>query len=314
VRESFWPTPIQERLFQVALGDDAEAVAAWRALRPRIDLERLEPGSFGLLPLVYRALERVATDDPLLPRLKGIYRSTWVKNSLLVERVGETFDTLSARGIDAVLLGGLGSGVRFYGDYALRPTSIIEVLVAPAARASAVAALGRVGWIAQPQGTPLWLTDAQGRSCVLKTRLASDFGPDATLLDVRQTIDLRGHSVSVLTPGDELLAACVTGARKPSYPTVQWILDAALAIGASSASLDWDRFVELAAAHDQLLRARRALAYVASLPRVHLPAQVLPQLEAGAVALRVRFAYAMAAKAPAGGRLAAKLVHARDGS
>jgi Uncharacterised nucleotidyltransferase len=152
VKGYFWPSPAQERLLVVALGDDSEAIAAWLELRSRIQLERLEPGSFALLPLVYRTLGRVAADESLLPRLKGIYRSTWAKNNLLLERARETFEALSARRVEALLLGGLGSGIRFYGDYALRPTRAIEILVAPLARTAAVAALGQVGWTPQPEG------------------------------------------------------------------------------------------------------------------------------------------------------------------
>ena len=312
MRESFWPTRAQERLLAVALANDEQAAKTWLELRPRIDLERLEPGSFGLLPLVYRALERVAPDDSLLPRLKGIYRSTWVKNNLLIERVGETFDALSNRGVDAALLGGLGSGARFYGDTALRPTSGIEVLVTPSARVAAVAALGQAGWVPQPEGTPLWRPDAHGSSGVLSPSLAPDFGPDATLLERRETVALRGFSVPVLAAEDELLAACVAGGRKRNYATLQWIVDAALAIRTVGPSLDWNRLIALARSHDQLLRARRALAYVDTLPRVEMPASAREHLEGASVALRARLSYVLAAQAPAGGRLAAKLI-SRDG-
>jgi hypothetical protein len=67
----------------------------------------------------------------------------------------------------------------------------------------------------------LWLTDAHGRSCVLKTNLAPDFGHNPTLFELHHTVDLRGTTVPVLAPGDELLAACVTGARAAHYPTIQ---------------------------------------------------------------------------------------------
>ena len=79
---SFWPSPSQRELLEVALGTGEEAQAAWQRLRPTLDLDNLEPGSFALLPLVYQALVENGSDDSLLPRLKGIYKNTWVRNNL----------------------------------------------------------------------------------------------------------------------------------------------------------------------------------------------------------------------------------------
>jgi hypothetical protein len=86
------------------------------------------------------------------------------------------------------------------------------------ARAAAVAALGRVGWIPKPDATPLWLSDEQGRLCVLKTGLAADFGHEPALFEAAEPLELRGGAARVLSPGDELLAACVAGARATPYP------------------------------------------------------------------------------------------------
>ena len=63
-REAFWPSQAQRQLLAVALGTGEEALAAWQALRPTLDLDNLEPGSFTLLPLVYRTLAECGNDDP----------------------------------------------------------------------------------------------------------------------------------------------------------------------------------------------------------------------------------------------------------
>jgi hypothetical protein len=118
---SFWPSPLQEQLLQVALGNPDGAVATWERLRPGFDLDRLEPGSFVLLPLTYRALVDGGSDEPLLPRLKGIYRSTWVKNNLLVERTRETHEVLAEAGVEPFFVGGVTVSA-YYDDMGLRPT------------------------------------------------------------------------------------------------------------------------------------------------------------------------------------------------
>ncbi|HZT52754.1 MAG TPA: lipopolysaccharide biosynthesis protein, partial [Gaiellaceae bacterium] len=68
----FRPSPLQRQLLLVALGDPESATEAWASLPPTFSLDDLEPGSFELLPLVYRNLARTRPDEPLLPKLKGI--------------------------------------------------------------------------------------------------------------------------------------------------------------------------------------------------------------------------------------------------
>ena len=109
--ESFWPTASQRLLLTVAFGGDERSGTAWTALKPTFDLDRLEPGSFTIMPLVYRALAATDPAEPLLPRLKGIYRSIWAKNTLLIERTAETFGAFADRDVPALALGPLAEGL-----------------------------------------------------------------------------------------------------------------------------------------------------------------------------------------------------------
>ena len=88
-RCGYRPTGLQEQLLLVALGDPDSAAEAWKSLPASFSLDDLEPGSFELLPLVYRNVAQTDPADPLLPRLKGIYRRSWVKNNLLLGRTSE---------------------------------------------------------------------------------------------------------------------------------------------------------------------------------------------------------------------------------
>src|SRR3954454_15468108 len=125
---SFWPSPSQRELLEVALGAGDEAQVSWQRLRPALDLDNLEPGSFALLPLVYQTLIDNRSDDSLLPRLKGIYKNTWVRNNLLLERIGETADALASAGLRPLFLAGTLFADRFYSSLALRPTASVELL------------------------------------------------------------------------------------------------------------------------------------------------------------------------------------------
>ena len=78
---AFWPSELQQLLLIAALAEQSTAVEAWQEVRPRISIDELEPGSFQLLPLIYSNLSEARHEDVDLPRLKGIYRRTWVKTT-----------------------------------------------------------------------------------------------------------------------------------------------------------------------------------------------------------------------------------------
>jgi polysaccharide transporter, PST family len=264
----------QERLLAAALGDPDDAVAAWRGLPPTFSLDVLEPGSFELLPLVYRNLAEAGYDDPGLPRLKGIYRRSWVKNNLLLRRTCEISETLHATGVRPLFLEGATLAARYYPELGLRPTSTVHLLVRPQDERRALSRLERGGWQARPgsgafPGYSL-LFDARDNICALRAALAYDFvdpaggSAEAALWNAAQMQDVSGNEVLVPTPTDALLAVLVGGARRGPIPRTQWVTDAALIIRA--AEIDWDRLLELGVEHGQTVRLREALRYLLSLP------------------------------------------------
>jgi Uncharacterised nucleotidyltransferase len=313
---SFWPSPLQEQLLEVALGDGDRAVDTWERLRPGFDLDRLEPGSFTLLPLAYRALVDGGSDEPLLPRLKGIYRSTWVKNNLLVERTRETHEVLSEAGVEAFFLGGVDVSA-YYPDVGLRPTPHLDLLVDADRAAAARARLPRVRWALRPDqdadGPGPWVfTDPDGHVCVVRTSIGFDFvlrgAPQSTyapLLEAAQRYDARGASVLVPSVTDALLTTCVMGARRGPIPNIQWIADAVMILRSAGGRVDWERFVRLGSERGQTLRLREGLARIGSFPGAIVPAHVTERLGSERVGWREKVVYACAGGGvPAPGGLA----------
>ena len=284
-RHSGWsgyrPTALQEQLLLAALGDPESAAEAWKELPGTFSVEDLEPGSFELMPLVYRNLAVSMPDDPRLPRLKGIYRRSWVKNNLLLGRTSEIAVTLRDAGIPALFLEGPIHAARFYGDLGLRPTSSVHVLVPESDAAEASSRLERDGWKPRPGSGayPGWrlLFDTGGNICVLRTSLAYDYvggggGPtEEPLWSAADAHEVGETQVLVPTPTDALLAACVAGARYGPLPPTQWLTDSVMIL--RTGEIDWDRLIELSVAHRQHLRLRKALACLLDLP-VPVPERV----------------------------------------
>jgi O-antigen/teichoic acid export membrane protein len=284
-RASGWhgyrPTALQERLLLAALGDPDSAADAWTSLPDTFSVDDLEPGSFELMPLVYRNIAAARPHDPELPRLKGIYRRSWVKNNLLLGRTSEIAETLRAAEIPALFLEGPSYAARFYGDLALRPTSSVHVLVPPSDAAEASVRLGRGGWTTRPGSGayPGWrlLFDGGGNICVLRSSLAFDYvasgdePAEEALWRAAERHPVGETEVLVPTPTDAVLAACVAGVRYGPLPNTQWLTDAVMILRAAEA--DWDRLIDLAVTHRQDIRLREALSCLLDLP-VPVPERV----------------------------------------
>jgi hypothetical protein len=228
---------------------------------------------------MYRNLAVAQPNDPELPRLKGIYRRSWVKNNLLLGRMSAIGETLRAAGVPALFLEGPTYSERFYGDLGLRPTSTVHVLVPRSDAPEAERRLGRTGWSprAGSGAYPDWrfLFDKGGNICVLRSSLAFDYPDDEPagdpLWSAAEKHLVGEREVLVPEPTDALLAACVAGARYGPLPPTQWLTDAVMILRATE--VDWDRLIDLAVTNGQQLRLRNALRCLLELP-VPLPTRV----------------------------------------
>lgn len=303
---SFWPSPTQERLLRTALAGPPAGPRAWQELSPGFELQTLEPGTVSALPLVYRAVSAASPEDRLLPRLKGIYRNTWVKNNLLAERLGEVVEAFDAKGIGHLLIGGLAAAVSYYPELGLRPTPTIDLLIGGEALIPASRELGRLGWRAPAPaavGAEQLVTfgNAHGQTCLLRTAPAVDLQiPSGELRATSTPVQIGRASVNALAPEHELLVACVAGQRRKPVRSVQWLVDVAQILMTAGADIDWQRLGTLAAAHGQALRLRWALAYVAGVMAVPVPAPAAQMLDAVVIPARERLAYACAGAAVPG--------------
>src|SRR5581483_5744746 len=257
------------------------------------------------LPLVYRRLEEARVDDPDLPRLKGIYRNTWVRNTLLLERLREAIGACGSAGVPVLLVGSIGAAVRHYDTLALRPTGYLELLVAEEDLLRAVRALGAAGWSTRGgtrtgRAAPLALYDDGGVLCLLRTRLAPDFVASgdragAPLWAGATGVDMNGIRVRALAAGDDLLAALVCGARASPIPSIQWIVDAAMILRGPE-DVDWTRLCRLAVERGQGLRVRDALEYVGRVAGRRAAPEVVDLLDAWRPSRRERIVHACTAR------------------
>jgi hypothetical protein len=290
---SFWPAQLQEVLLRAALCEGKDAVEAWKEWRSRVDIDdidRLDPGSYRLLPLLYHNLKNKYPDDPLMMRLKGVYRLTWYKNQMLFHAIASVLRSFRRAGIDAMVLKGAALTLLCYRDYGLRPMNDFDVLVHTGDALSAVSLLRELGWTSlefDPDEKYISVSyshgfaDKSGREFDLHWHLFSqcrtpgaddDYWKDAALTD------FHGVPAYVLSPTDQLLHVCVHGAEWNITPPFRWVADAMMLLRNAQDGIDWDSLISRAAKRQLTLPLLDTLQYLRETFDAQVPPEVLRKL------------------------------------
>ncbi len=92
-------------LLRAAFAKPPESVRCWERWRHWMDTEaHLDSASFRLISCLYTNLAPRIADDPLMQRVKGVIRYTWVRNQKQLAQQIPLFRSLSAAGLEILVL------------------------------------------------------------------------------------------------------------------------------------------------------------------------------------------------------------------
>lgn len=237
----------------------------------------------------FAALTSPALADTLLgPRAcidPGKVAASRRHNRLVRQAQTETLRALAD--IEVLILKGLGNAVRLYDDADARGVSDLDLLIAPAKRDTAIAALIDRGYRFAPSGqrrisapnpnstAPLISPD---RLSNVDIHSAAEFGraaralPTSRLFARARPLDLGGASARVPAPEDSFLIGLANLSRdKFGAAAPRKLLDLAALV--SRYELDWHRIDSAVAAGDlqPVLRTTAHLLVLSGLPKNRLP-------------------------------------------
>jgi hypothetical protein len=237
-------------------GDDAlRAFAQWRQTVP---FDEIDVYTQRLVPRIYRNVRSLGGDDPILDRMKGVYRHTWVSNRLRIAACEKLLDILNGAGIPSVLLKGAAVLVRWTSDSGLRPMDDADVLVRREQGRVALAHLLGAGYktvsiradrfndrefrmthavqLRDPAGMHIdlhWRALVNGR--------ARD--QDRAFWDLALPVRVADSTTHVLSPEDHLYHTCAHAASWNDGARIDWAADAAMILREVGNHFDWNRFV-----------------------------------------------------------------------
>ncbi len=227
-------------------------------------------------------------------RFKGIYRLTWYENQMLFHNMSTLLRSFHNAGIQTMILKGAALTLLHYRDYGLRPLGDFDVLVRTEQASAAINLLRKLGWTPKSRSpeafTETYISvtkghgfeNATGREFDLHwhvlteccyTNVGDDFWDGAVLTKIH---DVPTHA---LNPTDQLLHACVHGARWNPVPPFRWVADAMMIMKTSQSELDWGRLITQAQKRRLILPLRDALSYLRDVLDAPIPSEILQSLQ-----------------------------------
>lgn len=255
------PTSEQRLLLRAALLEGDAGREAWTQWRTHADLDRLDAGSRRLLPQLYRNLPPEAAGDPLVEKLKGVYRHAWSANGVALQAAGRALGALAQAGVRTAVVDGTALVLRWYGDHGARLIDSIAIMVPVEDVPEASLALARKGW-----GSRAWMPGSRPGPYAGHVHLPGpgrpvdllwDPFPEGCTPEIHQLFwadavptEMVGVPSATLAPTDELLRICVRAARWDADPPFRRLADAMILLRSDGDRVDWARLSDLA------LRAR----------------------------------------------------------
>jgi hypothetical protein len=287
-----WPTRAQKLMLRAALLQREPALESWNEWRRSVNIDVIDYGSHRMIPQLYRNLQRHGVKDPVMERLKGVYRYYLYKNEILMHRIGTLLAAFEDAGINTMVLKGAALIQLYYRESSLRPMLDADVLVHAQQAEQAMELLTGLRWKSvrhsQPKmripivhSTPF--EDGGGRQVDLHWHLfweCFNANDDDDYWENAIPIQIGGVQTLALNPTDQLLHTCWHGARWNEVPPIRWIADAMAILGASAAEIEWPSLLKKAQRHHIVMPVKDSLEYLKKTFDAPVPDTLLKSLSA----------------------------------
>ena len=242
--------------------------------------------------MVFANMSRLGHDDPVMGRLRGVYRQSWVRGRqglASAERVLKVFNSSS---IPTMVTKGMALSQLYYPTATLRPMNDIDVLVPRSMVEEAREALSANGWrnslldsyarnglMPQLMATRpgIGLRDVLGREVDLHWSPLHEGGrAEFTAWFWRCAEPMTLGGTNTLAPGPvRLLLQVISHGLRPDgmrMSRLQWVVDATMILRRAGDDIDWAEFWTMARLARVEMRVSEGLRRLEEISPVILPA------------------------------------------
>jgi len=269
---------------------DSKAIAYYEQWTEAVDFEKVEGGNFRLLPLLYKRLAQTNQPVSHLNRLKGIYRQSLYRNSMLFHRAFLILAELEKMGVEVVLLKGMAIVVAYYKDIGARPMNDVDLLVREEDVQKTLQFLKVQGWqsvsgsrLSKPVKHihSLDLRNKEGYELDVHWRAFYQCSwdmADKALWEQTEEVAFKGSTIKILNPTQQILHNCAHGIRWNAISSIRWVVDVMKILENRASSINWESLVSEAAARNLSLTMFYTLSYLKSEFHADLPDDILKRL------------------------------------
>ena len=272
--------------------NDNAALASYAQWTQNVGLDKIEGGSFQLLPLLYKRLSRLRQPVPHLNKLKGIYRQSLYRNSLLFHKAFIVIAGLEKMQVPVILLKGTALIAAYYEDIGARMMNDVDFLVQAGDVEKTLHYLKELGW-QNKDGVSLrkavnrvhhalHLQNPDGYELDVHWRVfhqcSWDGGMDQAHWQQTETVTFKGLNIRLLNPTHQILHNCVHGVSWNSLSSIRWIVDVMMILEKRADEVDWELLVSEAANRKLTATMLHALSFLNSKFNANIPEEILSRL------------------------------------
>ncbi len=126
-----FPTPEEEAFLELVLCRDSEFPDLWRTWITQNTFESIDSATLRLVPLIYVRMQRMDIKDEYYNRIKGVYRSAWVRNQRILALTTRIATLCAEQHIPVLLLKGTPLLLEVYRDRGSRFLGDADILIPP---------------------------------------------------------------------------------------------------------------------------------------------------------------------------------------
>ena len=286
-----WITSQQELLLKASILHGDDAIQSWEKWKSSIDFDHIDPGSYRLLPLLYSNIIKYEIKDPLINRIKGIYRRTWCENQILTNQAIKLLKLFHSEGIETIVLKGIAMTVLYYKDYGLRPMSDFDILIPTKKAPEAIRLLRKSGWkpgYKSPEHIISFIHSCD--MCDISGLYHLDLhwhllieccqaNADDDFWEGALQVNIKDNYTYVLNPADQLLHTCIHGMKWSIIPPFRWVADAMMILNSSQTEIDWNRLISQAKKRRLILPLQKAIDYLFNNLNAGIPENIFETIQ-----------------------------------
>ncbi|NEP72052.1 MULTISPECIES: nucleotidyltransferase family protein [unclassified Okeania] len=279
----------QKLLLRVCLFQGEDVLKAWQQWVTTVDIDNLDSDSNSLLPLVYRNLSTHQINHPEMGRLKGIYRSKFYKNQLLIQKITKILNSLQDADIETILLNDVAINLQYYPHIALRHIYNFDLLIRTENASKTINFLDRLGW---KYSENLPIRTVVGNAAIFKDELGCRLSIHypVALDAIQQNVEhnfwqeaeinqVGEMSTYLLNPSNQLLQVCLQAWPFKQVSTAIWVADAMMILNSSGDKIDWNQLINQAKKRQIVLPVQNTLPLLDKILDTSLPEATLQEIE-----------------------------------